>query len=461
MLGPMGSWIMIGFVVLAQGLHQRDRVGLGYLGSAAATRMTGLGMQVLVAWVQDDPPKTGTKPNAADRESLRRTVESLAEQLDADKTDERDEAEQKLLEIGLDALGYLPPVPEDASSEWLIRIERIRETLMSKNQLEFGQPSRVTMAGEMTGREALIQLASRSGNPVPLPQLPELEKQISVAFDETPYWVAFDELLDQLELSIEPEDGGALQLVSRSPDVPQRSARATYSGGFRLEPIAISKSSDFYQTPIHTATITMSLAWESRWVPVAALFQIKDLEVVCDNGERLNPTSEQPLEFLPGGSQMVLSVDITKPSRAAKEIATWKGTMEVSIPGKSVAMEFAELDQSANKTISVGDLSVMLVKARKNRDLHEILVEVSIENQVDSETPWGWIALTEAVLIDSVGKRIEHAGWSTTHVNARNIGLSYLFELEKDLSEYRLVYRSPQSIERKTIPYLLENIPLP
>lgn len=461
MLGSMGSWIMIGFVVLAHGLYRHDRIGLGYLGSAAAIRMPGLGMWVLVACVQDDPPQSGTTPTAADRESLRQKVEALAAQLDADKTDERDEAEKKLIELGLDALGYLPPVPEDASSEWLIRIERIRETLLSKNQLGFGEPSRITMAGEMSGREALTQLATLSGNPVPLPRLPELEKPITVAFDETPYWQAFDEILDQLELSIEPEDGGTLQLTPRSPEMPQRSARANYTGGFRLEPIAISKSSDLYETPTHTATITMSLAWEPRWVPVAVRLQLQDLEVVCDNGERLSPIEDEPLEFSPSGSQMVFSVDIAKPSRAAKEIAAWKGTMEILIPGKPVAMEFSELDQAANKKISMGDLTVVLVKARKNRDLHEILVDVSIKNEVNSETPWGWIALTDGYLVDKEGKRIEHAGWSTTQVNARNIGLSYLFELENDLSEYRLVYRSPQSVEPRTIPYLLENIPLP
>ncbi|MFM9062636.1 MAG: hypothetical protein ACKOOI_06330, partial [Pirellula sp.] len=73
----------------------------------------------------------------------------------------------------------------------------------------------------------------------------------------------------------------------------------------------------------------------------------------------------------------------------------------------------------------------------------------------------GWIALTDGYLIDKDGNRIDHAGWATTRLTKNDIGLSYLFDIEGSLSDYRFVYRAPESVILQTVDYEFNNIPFP
>ena len=56
-------------------------------------------------------------------------------------------------------------------------------------------------------------------------------------FDKTPFWKAFDKVLDQGGLTLYPYTGerGAF-VVSRPPGAMPRSKGAFYNGVFRLEP---------------------------------------------------------------------------------------------------------------------------------------------------------------------------------------------------------------------------------
>ncbi|MFN7628338.1 MAG: hypothetical protein ACK5PZ_16045, partial [Pirellula sp.] len=73
----------------------------------------------------------------------------------------------------------------------------------------------------------------------------------------------------------------------------------------------------------------------------------------------------------------------------------------------------------------------------------------------------GWTSMLDAYLEDDRGNRMEHAGWSTTRLTGRDIGLSFLFEVEESLEGYRFVFVAPQSIMQQTVEYTLGGIPLP
>jgi len=412
-----------------------------------------------ISYAQDD--ETALLKEESPRDTLKRQVEALSIQLDADRADDRDAAELALLELGDQAIEFLPPISEDASSEWIIRAERLRKLIIDRSMIDVNQPSLVTLQGTMTGREALSQIGIATGNPIGLMRMEALEKTVVLNFEKTPYWQAIDDVLNQLELVLELEDSPQLQFLPKSPTARQREALPTYFGVFRIEPIDVIKKLDFHEESGNQCSISVALSWEPRLSPSLLTLDVQDLELVCDNGEILKAKPGQETEFIPNGSNLVFDLHFDRPSRAATEIATWQGAMEISIPGQAVSLEFTEIDRASDNRMSVGDLIVVLEKARKNRDVYQILLGVKSVSELDAEGLQSMVSKHEAYLVDDQGKRLEHAGWSTTRISDEGLGFSYLFEIEKELSDYRFVFRCPQSLSRHRLDYALKNIPLP
>ncbi|MFN5104327.1 MAG: hypothetical protein ACK5GJ_16155, partial [Planctomycetota bacterium] len=201
--------------------------------------------------------------------------------------------------------------------------------------------------------------------------------------------------------------------------------------------------------------------WEPRFNPVFVRFKMDKLVVRTDNDELLLVPTDQSSDYVPTGSQLMVSMRVVKPTQAASKIASWKGEMQIAIPGRIATIDFENPKENTGKTQTAGDLTVVLESARKNRDLQEVQIGVSLTNQLSSEVMQGWMALTDGYLLDKEGNRIDHAGWATTRITKHDIGLSYLFDIEAPLSDYRFVYRAPESVILQTAVYEFDNIPIP
>ncbi len=408
-------------------------------------------------------PKRSSKPKM-ERDELEKRVAKLSEDLDAAKQATRDQAEAELNALGPSAIEFLPATGTDASPDWKMRIQRLRETLNKLETDEFTLPSTVTLSGSMTGRDALTKIAEETGNTIGLGESQNLEREVVTDFDSTPFWEAFDEVLDQLELTVLSGDGETIQLVPRAANAPLRIAAAGYSGVFRIEPLTVQKTFNLQDPALSILQLQALLSWEPRLVPVFVKFPMESMELVCDDGQVLqSKMTVQDTEFVPsGGSQMQVALNYVLPERTAKKIVRWKGKVFVSIPGKPATLEFDDLMKEGKKTSTVGNLKVTLEKARKNRDIYEVLVGVSLnlEGQT-AEAFRGWTNTHEAFLIGGDNKRLEHVGWSTTRMNDKEIGLSYLFDIEKGLDGCKFMYRAPGSVVDQTVEFTLEDVPLP
>ncbi|HUP82538.1 MAG TPA: hypothetical protein VM260_28550, partial [Pirellula sp.] len=62
---------------------------------------------------------------------------------------------------------------------------------------------------------------------------------------------------------------------------------------------------------------------------------------------------------------------------------------------------------------------------------------------------------------DQNQNRLEHVGWSTTRMNDKDIGLSYLFDIEKGLEGCKFMYRAPGMVVEQAAEFALEDVPLP
>lgn len=423
-----------------------------------------------IAGVSDSTERTRTvgqkripKPKL-EKDNLEKNVAKLSIDLDSAKQATRDSAEAELIALGPSVIEFLPPIGTDAPAEWKMRIERLRESLEKLEMQEFTLPSTVTLSGSMSGREALTKIAEETGNTIQLGDAPSLDRDVVTDFNETPFWEAFDEVVDQLELTVNGGDGETIQLIPRAVNAPLRIAAAGYSGVFRLEPLSVQKTYQLQDPARSTLQIQVLLSWEPRLVPVFVKFPLEAMELICDDGQVLQSRMNAlETEFVPaGGSQMQVALDFILPERKAKKIIRWIGKIFVSIPGKPATLEFDELMNDGKKTASVGNLKVVLEKARKNRDIYEILVGLSLKSQGSSAEAFrGWTNTHEAFLMDQNNKRLEHVGWSTTRMNDNEIGLSYLFDIEKGLEGCKFMVRAPGTVVEQTVEFALEDVPLP
>ncbi len=408
-------------------------------------------------------PKRVPKPKV-ERDVLEKKVAKLSSDLDSPKQAIRDQSEAELVALGPVVIEFLPPIGADASAEWKMRIDRLRDTLEKLEMQEFTMPSTVTLSGSMTGRQALTKIAEETGNTITLGDSPNLDRDVVTDFDSTPFWEAFDEVVDQLELTVSGGDGENIQLVPRAANAPLRIAAAGYSGVFRMEPLTIQKTYQLQDPAQSTLQIQVLLSWEPRLAPVFVKFPMEAMELVCDDGQVLqSKMSADETEFVPaGGSQLQVALNFVLPERKAKKILRWNGKVFVSIPGKPATLEFDELMKEGKKTATVGNLKVVLEKARKNRDIYEVLVGISLNStEQTAEAFRGWTNTHEAFLMDKDNKRLEHVGWSTTRMNDKEIGLSYLFDVEKGLEGCKFMYRAPGSVVDQTAEFALEDVPLP
>ncbi len=399
-----------------------------------------------------------------ERDVLEQKVAKLSSDLDSPKQAIRDQSEAELVALGPVVIEFLPPIGADASAEWKMRIDRLRDTLEKLEMQEFTMPSTVTLSGSMTGRQALTKIAEETGNTINLGDSPNLDRDVVTDFDSTPFWEAFDEVVDQLELTVSGGDGENIQIVPRAANAPLRIAAAGYSGVFRMEPLTIQKTYQLQDPAQSTLQIQVLLSWEPRLAPVFVKFPMEAMELICDDGQVLqSKMNADETEFVPaGGSQLQVALNFVLPERKAKKILRWNGKVFVSIPGKPATLEFDELMKEGKKTATVGNLKVVLEKARKNRDIYEVLVGISLNStEQTAEAFRGWTNTHEAFLMDKDNKRLEHVGWSTTRMNDKEIGLSYLFDVEKGLEGCKFMYRAPGSVVDQTAEFALEDVPLP
>lgn len=394
-------------------------------------------------------------------------VSALLLKLDSNRTNEREEAERELIQMGPAVLEKLPPVRDTDSSEMLLRIERIRSTLESQDQASLLLPTRIELAGTMTGAEALRKIAASSGNPIPLEDTPGIDLTIDARFSKTTFWEAFDEVLDQLNLTVMPGDGESIRLIPQAESAPLRIQSAAYSGPFRLEPIQVTKSSNLASPDRSTLTIDFLFAWEPRLNPSLITFPATKIQLICDNGEVLKVRSSQDLTFIPiGGSQLQISLEFPMPSKQAKKIARFEGVFQAAVPGRMAGVSFSELTGKRNAKLINGSMSVTLEQARKNRDIYEVLVAVQhqgaanagSESELSSQA---WSTLQDVFILDSMDQKIENVGWSTTRMTEKEMGMSFLFELEKGLEGCKFVFRAPGSLHVQEVDFALVDIPLP
>ena len=399
-------------------------------------------------------------------EDLRLKIRELVTQLDARSLAERKSAESALIELGSAALAHLPTSNRRLSAEARDRLARVRKTLeqqQAKKSIEPSLFSYVELGEKMPLAIVLKELADSSDNHVYLPKGDG--PRVEANFEETPYWVALDQVLDEAGMTIYPfADKKGYRVESRVDSLRPRSERAAYSGAFRFEPTTLELRSDLRQAKGRSLRVKLQTAWEPRLAPIAIGLKPDSLKATDDAGNKIaidSSTSASAVAVRAGTMQAELDIALVPPSRTTRRIAKLGGNISVLMPTRRVKFEFDALESDRARRERVGAVSVTLDKVRKIDDEWQIDLGVQFKDASSGlESHLDWESKDRAYVIGPDDQKV----LPSRRENQRegdSVRRSYWFKASGDLAKYRLVYEVPSDIVELTVPFELKDLPLP
>ncbi len=283
---------------------------------------------------------------------LAEQVAPSVRQLDAPQLAERDEAERKLIELGADVLPLLPPISDRTSAEVALRVTRVQQKLLKAQALSAAEPTTVTLSAEdMPLSEVLKEFAKQTGNPIHDHRQTFGEEQddprIKAKFDKTPFWEAFDNVLDQGGLTLYPYTGerGAF-VISRPPGELPRSKGAFYNGVFRLQGARFEAARDLRNPSMESLKLFLEVTWEPRLQPFAILQPLGEVSATGSDGQPLavaGADAEPEALIREGITAAELEIPFALPKRSVEKISSLKGKFLALVPGPVQDFRFSEL----------------------------------------------------------------------------------------------------------------------
>jgi len=402
--------------------------------------------------------------------NLQAEVRRLVRQLDSPQLAVREAAEANLLERGPAILAWLPTTGR-ASAEVQLRLGRVRQKLQQQAAEASVKTSTITLhADAMPLAKVLEAFRQQSGNAIldDRRQFGQLvtNPTLKVHFDNAPFWSALDQVLDQAGLTHYPfSEQQAIHIVAASGASPApRVGRACCTGPFRIEPIHILARRNLRQAD-GTLVVTLEVAWEPRLRIIALLQRMADIAAVDGHGDRLSVADDEAQLEVPvggGASAVKFDVSLRLPSRETREIANLKGRLQAVIPGKIETFRFNRLSGVKNAEQRIAGVTVTLAQVRKRGKAWEVFLRVRFDDAGDAlASHRTWIFDNPAYLEGPDGKPIAPDGYETTRQGKNEVGIAYLFAVDRPLEELSFVYKTPGTIMTGEYSYELKNLKLP
>ncbi|MCA9212178.1 MAG: hypothetical protein KDB27_03860 [Planctomycetales bacterium] len=397
-------------------------------------------------------------------------VDRLVRQLDARDRADRVAAEQSLIDMGPTILPLLPEIDASTSSEKKDRLTRIRSELEKGTAVQSADASTITLSGRMSLGDFLTKVREQTNNNVAdfrnrFGEGGDVE--IDVDLKDEPFWKAMDSVLDQTGLTVFNSSGElrTVALTSRNPGERDRSGFAEYSGPFRIEATEISTQRNLRSPAIQGMRIRLDVLWEPRLTPLLIRQPYANLKVVTDDGNELASTvpdgsAEIPVQSTVAGVDLVIPFDL--PDRSADQIDSLSGTLYALIPGKQVQFEFEKLENARDIAQRQSGVTVTLDRVIKNRDIYEVRIRVKLaQNAAQRQTHLDWASNNIVQLVGKDGKKVDEPNFEPYFEREGEIGYRYLFPLDDEIKNYKLLYKTPASMVEVPVQYELKNIDLP
>ncbi len=327
---------------------------------------------------------------------------------------------------------------------------------------------------------ALAELTKQTGNEVEDRRSSKDENtKIKLDLKNVTFWQAFDAIAKAADAKVSvSEKDEKLALV----DGPHQVVPVSYSGLFRV----IVKRIDTIQvlnSDTHLCIIYLEIAWEPKFRPL--FMETKpDSMVVQDDKKHDVEIPDEGKGMAAIGKRMSaeLVVRITAPHRSAQQLSLFKGKLAVMGPSETVTFTFDNLKKIDKAA-----------QARKQTQggVNLILRELAPEGPLEDEPAWkigllleypsdgpkfesfqSWLVNNEMYLVkekDGIKQQFPpNLGYETDDQTEDKAFIRYRFGDDParnlklgNISEWKLVYRTPGRISEVPIPFEFKDVPLP
>ncbi|MEL6897623.1 MAG: hypothetical protein AAFP90_16100, partial [Planctomycetota bacterium] len=403
---------------------------------------------------QFEEPAAQTTPSESDDEELsddefESVVLELVDQLEAGEIAKRKAAEAELTELGPRVLPLLPDI-DTLSLEARLRVERIRKKVSKAKAVELSGPIRVNLASCKTIGAALDAIEEASG--VTFQGVEVRGTSFSPPGTPVPFWQAVDQVLDAADLDLDSYGGSrtTLLLVQRAAGRPPRALSAGYAGVYRLEPISVTAQRNLINESMNSLAMTVQIAWEPNITPLGLRLPIDGLSAQLDDGNDLLPQSQQGGAINVAANVQMNNTEVYLPMQLPagrpKSVSTMAGSIEALLPNEAQDFEFEMKDAGGSQTR--GSATVILDDVSKNDALTEVRVRLKFDDPDGNlESHQQWAFDNNAYVKGPDGKRIDPLGMEAYTAGASGVGIKFLFQLDDNLADLKLVYQTPTIIQ--------------
>ncbi len=418
----------------------------------------------------DVAPTPGSPATEAANEALAKEVRGLLRLLASDLAAEREEAEQRLIQLGPAALDHLPARGDGTPADLRLRLQRVEEKLQLQVAEAAGKASTVTLQGRMPLSKAVAAITRQTGNRLidyrGNFQQQQPDPEVDVNFAKTPFWQAVDQLFDQAKLTIYAfADENGVAYVNRDNTEAPRAARATtYSGPFRVEAVEMQTQRSLRFPNNQRLDLQLELAWEPRIEPIAVSLPLLDVVATTNDGTTLEITGlgDRGAEVTPDTASIELTLPFESPERGVKSIAQLQGVFKALVPGRQETFRFTDLKTGKREAQRKAAATVTLDSIRKNNDAWEIRVILAFDEAAGAlESFRGWVFNNPCYLETSTGEKVTASLTETVRQTENEVGIAYYFDLEGGLDGAQLIYQTPTVILPLDFKFELKDLPLP
>ena len=415
----------------------------------------------------------GRGQEANPEETLSDRVDRLVFQLDASELRLRKQAETKLVELGPDALPFLPVEQEVEGAAVRSALRRVRIALRDRAAQRVLKPARVDLqADAIRLSEALALVTQQTGNPVvdlraKLAQ-PAPDPVLSLRFDSTPFWTALDVICQKTDLAYQPFSGSRqVGLMAGSRAAGNRDGLVSYSGPFRISARRWEITQDLAQADRRSYRLNVRVMWEPRLRPFFFALPMDRVSGKDDRGQRMtaaNPKAQYEATAEPNAIAIDLKLDLAPPSRRAQRIVELKGALTASTAGRIETFRLEPVEEAVGETLRQGPLEVTLRHFRRNGSLWEALLTLRYDKDLPAfDSHRSWVFSNEIYLERSDGTRIDAIPGDNVGFPAPGmVEVSYQFSrVPRGLDAYALVYRAPSMVVPVLVEFEFHDLPLP
>lgn len=416
-----------------------------------------------------------TLPGQTEEVEYAEELEKLQLQLDSASIPERDEAEKKIIGLGVGVLDYLEGPSKNYTTDRNTRLKKIRKALESLAVKAVVSPTKITLSGEMTVKEAFMEIEVQSGNRIGVAEGTDeglLAKKVTLDLKESSFWESANQICDKANLQLTTYGGEPGQLtvagIRMGPeDIDQASDKRLphgESGIFSVTVTSISSAKNFSNPELDYTQVDFIISWEPRLEPISIELKRDTVKITDENGKPIElPDKTGVLSAIisPGSNYVEMSLTLPRLGRDVRAIGSIAAELECMLPGRREKFRFDDLGEiEGEPSVAKAGLVVSYLGIEQNEDLFGVNIRVSMEDENEElESHLEYLYDNPIYIVDDVGQKESSIGRQGGDYDGKGLVLQYFFA--EDPSKKGLLYESPGAIVEVPAKFEIKQIALP